>query len=57
MSEALSTQFNPVEAQKRWYTHWESEGYFHSKKNPSRDAFSMVIPPPNVTGAYTWATL
>ena len=51
MSEELSKQFNPVESQKHWYTHWESEGYFHSKKNPSRDAFSMVIPPPNVTGA------
>ena len=51
MSVELSKQFNPAEAQKRWYTHWESEGYFHSQKNPDRDAFSVVIPPPNVTGA------
>ena len=51
MSVELSKQFNPAEAQKRWYTHWESEGYFHSQKNPGRDAFSVVIPPPNVTGA------
>ncbi|MFA8019160.1 valine--tRNA ligase [Bremerella cremea] len=33
------------------YEYWESQGFFHSEPDPSREPFTIVIPPPNVTGA------
>ncbi len=47
----LPKQYDHQAAQERWYPFWESKGYFHSEPNPSRRPFTIVIPPPNVTGA------
>jgi len=33
------------------YQYWESQGFFHSEPDPKRQPFTIVIPPPNVTGA------
>ncbi|WP_207395513.1 valine--tRNA ligase [Bremerella alba] len=33
------------------YEYWESQGFFHSEPDPDREPFTIVIPPPNVTGA------
>ncbi|MCB0660790.1 MAG: class I tRNA ligase family protein, partial [Saprospiraceae bacterium] len=45
----ISARYNPKDVEERWYDEWESKGYF--KSNPDdREAFSIVIPPPNVTG-------
>lgn len=33
------------------YQYWESKGFFHSEPDPKREPFTIVIPPPNVTGA------
>ena len=38
------------EVESEWYTHWEKNGYFHADVESSRPPFSIVIPPPNVTG-------
>src|SRR5262249_10364940 len=35
----------------RWLAYWDERGYFHSDPDPSRTPFTIVIPPPNVTGA------
>src|SRR5215470_12840423 len=51
MASELPKQYDPHEAQKRWLAFWEERGYFHSRPDPSREMFSIVIPPPNVTGA------
>lgn len=45
----MSTRFNPAEVEEKWYSHWESNGYFKSTPD-EREAYSIVIPPPNVTG-------
>jgi len=45
----LSARYTPSEIEERWYAHWESRGYFRSVPD-EREAFSIVIPPPNVTG-------
>nr|MBP6828820.1 valine--tRNA ligase [Saprospiraceae bacterium] len=45
----LSTRYNPAETEERWYAHWESRGYFRSLPD-DREPFTIVIPPPNVTG-------
>ena len=47
----LPKQYDHANAQKRWYPFWEEQGYFHSEPNPDRKPYTIVIPPPNVTGA------
>ncbi|MBC7776923.1 MAG: valine--tRNA ligase [Phycisphaerae bacterium] len=46
----LSAHYTPSEIEERWYAHWESRGYFRSVPD-EREPFTIVIPPPNVTGA------
>jgi len=50
-SRDLPRQYDHAAAQGRWYGFWEERGYFHSEPNPDRKPFTIVIPPPNVTGA------
>jgi len=47
----LPKQYDHAAAQDRWYPFWEKQGYFHSEPSPERKPFTIVIPPPNVTGA------
>jgi len=47
---SLSTKYNPNEIEDKWYAHWMEKGYFHGKVNPQKEPYSIVIPPPNVTG-------
>jgi len=47
---ALSTKYNPAEVEDKWYQYWMEGGFFHAKPNPDKEPFSIVIPPPNVTG-------
>ncbi|HJS08243.1 MAG TPA: class I tRNA ligase family protein, partial [Pirellulales bacterium] len=49
--KSLASQYDHAAAQKRWYPFWESRGYFHAEANDPRPPFTIVIPPPNVTGA------
>ena len=42
--------YNPGEIEQKWYDFWEKEGYFHQEPEPSRKPFSIVMPPPNITG-------
>ncbi|HEY1858993.1 MAG TPA: valine--tRNA ligase [Gemmataceae bacterium] len=51
MATELPKQYDPREAQQRFLTFWEERGYFHSRPDPNRTPFTIVIPPPNVTGA------
>ncbi len=47
----LPKQYDHHATESRWYRFWEQKGYFHSEPNPARRPFTIVIPPPNVTGA------
>jgi len=47
----LPSQYDHAAAQRKWYSFWESRGYFHAEANDPRTPFVIVIPPPNVTGA------
>ncbi len=56
MSAAFSpasfpNRFDHQAAQQRIYDQWEQAGYFHAEPDPSRKPYTIVIPPPNVTGA------
>ena len=50
MKKELSKQYSPGEIEGRWYDFWDEHGYFTPKINKSKKPFSIVIPPPNVTG-------
>ena len=49
----ISKQYDPAQAEQNHYQRWESQGYFAPEINrdPNAPAFSIVIPPPNVTGS------
>lgn len=47
--ENLAT-YNPNEIEQKWYEHWEKQGYFHQEVDTTKKPFSVVMPPPNVTG-------
>jgi valyl-tRNA synthetase len=51
MAQELPKQYDPKEAQQRWLQFWDERGYNHSRPDPAREPFTIVIPPPNVTGA------
>ncbi len=51
MATELPPQYDPQQAQEHWLRFWEQNGYFHSRPDPSRKPYTIVIPPPNVTGA------
>jgi valyl-tRNA synthetase len=51
MTNELPKQYDHAAAQDKWYAFWEERGYFHSEPNPARRPYTIVIPPPNVTGA------
>ncbi len=46
----LSTKYSPSEVEGKWYKHWMEKGFFSSKPDPDKEPFTIVIPPPNVTG-------
>ena len=45
----LSKNYIPTEIEAKWYQHWIERQYFSSKPD-DREAYTVVIPPPNVTG-------
>src|SRR5262249_654254 len=51
MATDLPKQYDPQEAQRRWLPFWEEQGYFHSRPEPGRQPYTIVIPPANVSGA------
>ncbi len=49
-SNILDKGYEPHEVEKRWYDFWEKEQLFAAKDESSQKPYSIVIPPPNVTG-------
>ncbi|NLV92034.1 MAG: valine--tRNA ligase [Firmicutes bacterium] len=49
-TQGLPTVFDPKAVEEKWYNHWKEKGYFHAEVDKSKEPFSIVIPPPNVTG-------
>src|SRR5688572_14062505 len=47
----LPKNYEPKEIEPRWYAEWVARGYFHADATAPKAPFSMVIPPPNVTGS------
>ena len=45
----ISEKYNPQDTEQKWYNYWLENKYFHSEPN-EKPAYTVVIPPPNVTG-------
>ena len=45
----IASKYNPIEVEDKWYEYWLENGFFHSEPD-EREPYSIVIPPPNVTG-------
>jgi valyl-tRNA synthetase len=46
----ISKTYNPQEAEAKWYPYWMNQRFFSSKPDSTKEPYSIVIPPPNVTG-------
>jgi len=49
--ETLPKVYNPHEVEAKWYQYWLDKGYFHAEVEPGKKPYTIVIPPPNVTGS------
>jgi valyl-tRNA synthetase len=47
----IDETYDPVAVEDRWYDFWDEGGYFEAHVNPERKPYTIVIPPPNVTGS------
>jgi valyl-tRNA synthetase len=46
---SISTKYDPASTEDKWYSYWLSKKFFHSEPD-EREPYTIVIPPPNVTG-------
>ena len=49
MTMEISSKYSPQDVEGKWYEHWMDKNYFHSTPD-EREPYTIVIPPPNVTG-------
>lgn len=47
---AMPTTYDPKAAEQKWYDYWMKGQYFEAGKRPDAQTYTIVIPPPNVTG-------
>ncbi len=49
----LPKTYDPAAVEPKWYAHWLERGDYHADASSTKPAFSIVIPPPNITGVLT----
>ena len=47
---SLATTYSPTHVEAKWYQRWQEQGFFKANPNPKKKPYTVVIPPPNVTG-------
>ena len=52
-SPRLKKAYNPASVEDRWYQHWMDKDYFRAEAKSEKEPYTIVIPPPNVTGMLT----
>ena len=50
MSQNLEKTYNPKEIESKLYENWCERKYFHAEADRSKKPFTIVMPPPNITG-------
>ena len=46
----IAKKYKPSGTEEKWYAYWQEHGVFHSEPHPEKEPYTIVIPPPNVTG-------
>ena len=46
----MPTTYDPKEAERKWYDYWIKNEFFKAGNRPDAETYTIVIPPPNVTG-------
>ena len=52
-TQSLASAYDPATVEDGWYAFWEDHKLFHAEPDPERPPFTIVIPPPNITGMLT----
>ncbi|MBC7390421.1 MAG: valine--tRNA ligase, partial [Opitutaceae bacterium] len=47
---SISKTYSPQDVENKWYSYWLEKGFFNSKPDKNKKPYTVVIPPPNVTG-------
>ena len=50
---SLDNKYNSSSVEDKWYKHWLEKKYFHADASSEKEPYTIVIPPPNVTGMLT----
>ena len=50
-TEQLSKVYDPTSVEGKWYRYWLDKDHFHAQVNPEKEPYTIVIPPPNITGS------
>lgn len=53
MTDSLAKVYEPQQVETKWYQYWLEKGYFHADPQSAKKPYTIVIPPPNVTGILT----
>ena len=46
----MEKYFEPAQAEEKWYRFWTENGFFHAVRDPNKEPYTVMIPPPNITG-------
>src|ERR1700690_3297912 len=49
-TDALPKAYDPKQVERKWYQHWVKNGYFKASSSSKKKPYTIVIPPPNITG-------
>ena len=50
LTTEMPTTYDPKASEAKWYDYWMKGNYFEAGKRPDAETYTIVIPPPNVTG-------
>jgi valyl-tRNA synthetase len=52
-AEQIRPVYSPKDVEAKWYRFWEERGFFKASVNPGKTPYTIVMPPPNITGILT----
>lgn len=47
---SIPTHYEPNQVEQKWYQYWLTQGFFKAKPNSNKEPYTIVMPPPNITG-------
>lgn len=54
MAKEMAKAYNPKEVEDKIYDFWQEGNYFHAEVDKDKKPYTIVMPPPNITGSYIW---